>query len=368
MATRISSFDVEPAVIEAAVEVVASRGRADAISDLLRCHGRIQAEARTRAERLVRTARPGAHSAHSRYDAAARVLREWYLVVHDAAAASSLGRVEDVPGPEALESTAALVGRIRTGQDPRGPLKATALVWRVALADADAAVLAAILSLRSGVADHARVQVGLLLGAGVPAQDVRCAILRHWYQRCYLEAVDAELGLLAPLKAVTRAEAHEVAASISAGQARRLIGTDGVPLLTAHGTRMTDADRRLAAGGTGVVSAAPRPTRRVCPDRSLREHVVRGWVGSSTAGRLAWACAAGVPEAADHRRWADVPADVQSPLIARWLEDHRDRFAPPASDDEPAQYPAFVAARHRLRGPAEEAAALMFAHAPHVPR
>ena len=200
----------------------------------------------------------------------------------------------------------------------------------------------------------------------MPAEDLRCAILRHWYQRCYLEVVDAELGLLAPLKAITAAEAHEVAASISAGQARRLIGTDGVPLLTAHGTRLTDADRRLAAGAIGVVVPIPRAAERVCPDR-LREHVIRGWAGSSSAGRTAWARAAGVPEAADHRRWADVPDGAQSPLIARWLEDHRDRFAQPVSN-EPAQYPPFVAARHRLRGSAEGAAARMFAHAPHVPR
>ena len=350
------------------MQATARQARVDAASDLRFRRERIQAEARPRANLLIRTARPGARSAHSRYDAAARVLREWYLVVYDASAASSLGQTGKVPGPEAVEATTALVGRIRTGQDRQGPLKATALIWRVARADADAAVLATILNLRSAVPDQARVQVGRLLAGCVPAEDLRCAILRHWYQRCYLEVVDAELGLLAPLKAITPAEAHEVAASISAGQARRLIGADGVPLLTAHGTRLTGADRRLADGATGVVLPTSRPAERVCPDRSLREHVIRGWAGSSSAGRTAWARAAGVPEAADHRRWVDVPDGAQSPLIARWLEDHRDHFAQPVSNDEPAQYPPFVAARHRLRGSAEGAAARMFAHAPHVPR
>ncbi|WP_375430983.1 hypothetical protein [uncultured Friedmanniella sp.] len=53
---------------------------------------------------------------------------------------------------------------------------------------------------------------------------------------------------------VTNAEAREVTASVQHGQARQLIGTDGVPLVTAHGTAITDTDRRLAAGETGVVA------------------------------------------------------------------------------------------------------------------
>lgn len=360
-------------VAAAAVEVTARQARLDADADLRRQQQRARNEARDRARRLISTARPSPRSTHSRYDAAARVLREWYLAVHEAALANSLGQAADVPDAAAVEVTAAQVGRIRTGQDPQGPLKATALIWRVARADADADALAMLRAVRTGVADQASDYVDRLLQHPTDSlrDDLRSAILRHWYQRCYLQAVDADLGLLAPLGAVSQAEAHEVAVSIAEGRARRLIGSDGVPLLTAHGTRVTETDRRLAAGETGVVAPAARTIqplrpRTLRPNRPLREHVVRGWARASTATRAAWARAAGVPHAADRPRWADIPADAQSPLIARWLHDHRgfpsEPTSEPTADEPPVEYPPFAGARHRLRGPSEQAAARMFAH------
>ena len=367
----------DQSVAAAAVEATARQARLDADADLRRHQQQARHEARGRARRLISTARPSPRSTHSRYDAAARVLREWYLAVHEAALANSLGQASDVPDAAAVELTAAQVGRIRTGHDPQGPLRATALIWRVARADADADALAMLRAVRTGVAGQASGYVDRLLHHPTDGLrgDLRSAILRHWYQRCYLQAVDADLGLLGPLGVVSQAEAHEVAASITEGRARRLIGAYGVPLLTAHGTRMTETDRKLAAGETGVVAPAARPTkalrpRALRPNRPLREHVVRGWARASTATRTAWAQAAGVPHAADRPRWADIPADVQSPLIARWLHDHRGSLSEPtcesAADEPPIEYPPFAGARHRLRGPSEQAAARMFAHRPHV--
>ena len=192
---------------------------------------------------------------------------------------------------------------------------------------------------------------------------------RHWYQRCYLEAAEARLGLLQPLQTVTLGEAREVEASIEARQARRIIGADGIPLVTAHGTQMTETDRRLAAGETGVVPPPSRPTPPAPPNRILRERVVQAWARSRATIRSTWANAAGVAQASDLVRWADVPGEAQSRLIAQWLDDHRDRFARPPAAAQPAPaYPPFNGARHRLRGPAEEAAARMFGHAPHSAR
>ena len=107
------------------------------------------------------------------------------------------------------------------------------------------------------------------------ADQLSRAILRHWYQRCYLEAIDNHLGLLQPLRAVTQGEAREVAASIHTRRAQRIIGPDGVPLVTAHGTRTTDADRRLAAGETGVTPPPPPPAPPSPPNRTLTEQVVQ---------------------------------------------------------------------------------------------
>lgn len=50
-----------------------------------------------------------------------------------------------------------------------------------------------------------------------------------------------------------RGEAEAVAVSVRLGQFHRIIGSDGVPLVTADGTRLIVAERRLAEGETGVV-------------------------------------------------------------------------------------------------------------------
>ena len=343
-----------------AVQLIMRQAQTDAAADLHRHHERALDAARDRVCRLISTARPGAQSAHARYDAAARVLRGWYLEVHAAALDQRFGGTSAVPGSGAVDATAALIRRIRTREDPQGPLRAAAVVWRLARVDADSASVKTLKGLRAGVAKRATTTV-----SRVPVDDELIgAILRHWYQRCYLEAVDARLGLLAPLRTVTQAEAQEVAASVEARQARRIVGTDGVPLVTAHGTQVTQDDRRLAAGETGVVSA---PTPITSRNRILRERVVRGWASSSATTRRAWATASGVPEAADHAHWSDVPGDAQSRLIGQWLDEHRDQFARPFGTPGPTQeYAPYTGARHRLQGPAEEVAARMFAHAPHT--
>lgn len=54
-----------------------------------------------------------------------------------------------------------------------------------------------------------------------------------------------------------------------------MIGEDGISLVTAHGTAMTDVDRRLAAGETGVVDP---PVLRVT-NPLLRRQAIKSWTG-----------------------------------------------------------------------------------------
>lgn len=159
----------------AAVQLTARQARSDFAADLQHCQEQARDAARDRARRLISTARPSARSAHSRYDAAARVLREWYLSVHDAALGQSLGAAGRAQALTGVEATAAQVGRIRTGEDPQGPLRATALVWQVARTDADAATVATLKRLRADVADRARAFVGDQVGG----DELNSAILRH---------------------------------------------------------------------------------------------------------------------------------------------------------------------------------------------
>ena len=365
-----AAADAAAEAVHTVVEATARQARADSFAALQHHQQQAQRAAQHRARRLVSTARPGPRSTHARYDAAARLLREWYLTVHDTTLEHNLHGHPDhagtIPDVADVETTAAHVARIRTGDDPQGPLRATALLWRIARTDADASTLATYKALRADVAARAHTLVARHdLETGLADQLSR-AILRHWYQRCYLEAVDNHLGLLKPLQAVTQGEAHEVAASIRTRQARRIIGPDGVPLVTAHGTRTTDADRRLAAGETGVVPPPHPPAPPSQPNRVLREQVIQAWARSRAATRTAWTSGARVPQATSNARWADIPGDVQTRLITQWLHDHQDRFArPPAPTEPPLDYPPFNGARHHLHGPPEQTAARMFNHTPH---
>ncbi len=97
---------------------------------------------------------------------------------------------------DAVERAAAQVGSIRTGRvragtDPTGPLRATANVWRVARTDAATATVAAFDDLREKAPERAAGYVARCTGVN----SIRAPVLRHWYQRCYLAAVDAQMGL-----------------------------------------------------------------------------------------------------------------------------------------------------------------------------
>lgn len=354
-----------------AVELTMRRAQLDGTRDLQQGHARGLGAAQEKARRLVNTGRPGATSEHARYDPAARLLREWYLRVHTAFLDNGLGRLVPTPGAAAVEETAALVARIRTGPDPLGPFRATAYLLSVARTDATAAVLAVYEDLRSAAPDRAASYLAHQGGLDT----VRGPILRHWYQRCYLATVHAELGLQQPLQAVTAAEAGEVAASVEHGQFRRIIGVDGIPLVTAHGTVLTEADRRLAAGEVRVV---PPPVVELAPtylaplNRVLRVEVTRSWNLMSRDGRAAWAEGAGVPDVPLERVWDRLPGGQQSALIARWLDTHQGRYAPSRSfsDDRsggptPPLYAPFMGGNALIPGPPETAAAEMFNQTPH---
>src|SRR4051794_22427980 len=88
--------------------------------------------------------------------------------------------------------------------------------------------------LRVTLTEAATRRAAAHLDRQVSLDKVRAAILEQWYQRCYRATVDSQLGLLQRLQAVTAAEGRQVAASMEVGQARRLIGDDGVPLVTVH--------------------------------------------------------------------------------------------------------------------------------------
>ena len=296
-----------------------------------------------------------------------RILRGWYLEVFSASLRQRLGEQVAVPAAAGIDATGTALKASLGSRNPDLPLRLAGLLHVTARNDAAATTT----SLRDILTRTAERRSMMLPATDTPATgDVRAAILQHWYQRCYLADVDAQLGLLQPLQAVTAAEAREVAAAVHDGQARRLIGADGIPLVTVHSTAMTDTDRRLAAGHTGVVEA---PAVEVT-NPLLRIQVTQSWggtagqeaAGQAHARRVGWAAAAGLPAAVADHPWHQIAGPAQSRLIAVWLDTHR-LPAPRLQAGRPPPDPLFHRDQHALPGPPGTAAAAMFNHPPPPP-
>ena len=80
-----------------------------------------------------------------------------------------------------------------------------------------------------------------------------------------------------PLAAVTNAETAQVAQVLHTGMPIHLIDDDGVPLINAHGTAMTETDRQLAAGGTHQASSLTDPVQHPNPFETLESRLTTAW-------------------------------------------------------------------------------------------
>lgn len=271
-----------------------------------------------------------------------------------AAVRDRLGQPATVPAAAQIDATATQLRSTLNSPHPDTALRLAGSLHTRATTDADKAAASAHTALTAAAPRRAAAHT-----ADLPVEGMREAILQHWHQRCYLATIHAQLGLLQPLQAVTAAEAQQVTAAVQEGQPRRLVGTDGIPLVAVHGTAMTEVDRRLAAGRTGVVDPPPLQAR----NRLLRHQVLRSW-GTRTDSpdqdrrRREWADAAGVPSTAADQPWHQIPGPDQSRLIAAWLDTHRNP-PPQVIAGQPAPNPPFHAEQ---LGTGQEAAAAMFNH------
>ena len=340
------------------VNTARNQAEAAARADLARLqsqaeeHGSIRAAQLFPAGRL--TAERTAASARS-----ARILRDWYTTTFTAAVRDRLGQPTPLPEAAEIDATATALRRALGSREPDQPLRAVATLHQRALADTAAAAASAYRTLTDTSQRRAN-----RITHQPPLNPTQAAILEQWYQRCYRATIDSQLGLLQPLQAVTRAETREVIASVDTGQPRRIIGADGIPLVTAHGTAMTDIDRRLAAGHTQVVDS---PTIQV-RNQLLRTQVIHAWNNPGGPGeweknrdarRRTWAAAAGVPATTASQPWDKIEGDHQTRLIASWLDTHR-RLEPQLSFAQPPADPVFRA--ELIIGPPRDAAAAMFNH------
>lgn len=335
---------------DAAWRVVDALRRAavhDATRHLSRLQRRAWQEAEPAAVELITQVVPGQRFHQRRI---ARVLTGWYLQVHRAGLDVTTSPPDGQVDAAAVDRVATVIaGHLGRTARPDSALMVAAVVWRRARHDAAVAVtqlwtdVAAAAATRS----HDLVPVSAAPGDGA----LRPAMLRQWYRRVYLNQVQAELGLLTPLRQVSDAEADNVAHAVAAGRSYRLVGTDGVPLMTAHGSATTLADRHLDAGHTGVVEA-PLPADQT----RLHRRIASYWEKhSDPAARLDLAQAAfNLPP-----RWVAVLAGKEFRQLSHVhqlavMHEYVRRTRP--TDNEP---PPFIPVE-QTAGTAEEAAAAMF--------
>lgn len=147
-------------------------------------------------------------------------------------------------------------------------------------------------------------------------------------RRVYLAAPDAKwAGGSVRCKVVTAAEAREVAVSMEPGQFRRIIGADGVPLVTGHGTSLTEVDRRLAAAVTGMTPPPTRPSAQ--GNRIPRLEVTSAWNSLHSKRRASGMCNHALhPASTSAREWSQPRRDVTWVSKTAQSRDHRPAAQP----------------------------------------
>ncbi|WP_347268965.1 hypothetical protein, partial [Paracoccus sp. (in: a-proteobacteria)] len=259
---------------------------------------------------------------------------------------ANLGDPAVVIDAQQVEDTAGILRRLR-GADGLVALRVVAVIRDTAIDDA-AQAAARIVDHLTGVAMHRAI---------LHAPDDRFAgdqlaihVTRHWYQHCYDDHIHGATRSRHPLAEVTDGQEREVANVLSHGEVRRIIGADGIPLVTAQGTTLTRLDRDLAAGLAGLVSPLTDVEHHTDPGMSLRNRVTRTWAELGNDERNDWLHRVGVHHVPASTGWSELPGQAQSDIIRLYLDSHRpDQVATPFSGG-------------RIDGDPRGAAATMFSH------
>jgi hypothetical protein len=310
---------MQTAVAEAVARSTREQAVTDARRDLQELRRRAVEAGRDRSRKIIKTSRIDTRTGEIRYNPAGRLLRDWYLHVYMNTLRANLGEPAVTIDAQQVEETTALLHRVRGSSAPLDALRAVGVVRDVAVDDAAQAA--------ADVVTHAAVVVSRR--AVLHAADDRFAgdqlaiqITRHWFQRCYEDHVHGATRSRQPLTEVTDAEERQVALSLESGQALRLIDQGGRPLVTAHGTVVTNFDRNLAVGMTGLVSAAIDVARHTDPTEPLRERVTRTWRDLDLQARAMWLRTSGADPASAEMPWTHLGSAEQTSLIRLYLQTH----------------------------------------------
>ena len=291
----------------------------DARNDLWELRFRAVEAGRDRSREIIKTSRIDRRTGDIRYNPAGRVLRDWYFHVYLNTLRDRLGDPAITIDAQQVENTAALLRRVRRSTGLNA-LRAVGVVRNTAVDDAAHAA--------ADVVDH-------LTGVGMrravlhapdgrfDGDQVAIHVTRHWYHHCYDDHIHGATRTRQPLADITDGQEHAVARTLATGEVRRIIGDDGIPLVTAHGTILTQLDRDLAAGLTGLVSPLTSDQQISDPNTILSRRISRTWTDLGDDERALWLSRAGVHHTPAHTGWSNLPGEAQTTVLRLYLDAHR---------------------------------------------
>lgn len=323
---------MEAAVAETVARATREEAAQDARADLKELR-RLAVEAgRERSRKIVKTSRMDTRTGEIRYNPSGRLLRDWYLHVYLNTLRANLGEPAVLINAQQIEDTTSQLCRIQAESEPTRALQAVGVVRNAAVDDAAHAATEIVAKLHHAAARRAVLHAG---DERFDGDQVRVHVTRHWYQRCYDDHVEAATRSQQPFAGVTDAEEQQVARTLETRTIRRLIGRDGIPLLTAYNTTMKDIDRRLAAGEAGVISAATDPSHHIDPLQNLRLRVTRTWGELSEPERKHWIRMSDIDGAGEKLGWRNLQGEQQTNIIRYYLDTHRKELLDEAFDRSP---------------------------------
>lgn len=338
---------MDASVAETVAKSTRERAANDARADLHELRRQAVNAGRERSRKITKTSRIDPRTGEIRYNPAGRLMRDWYLHVYINDLRVRLGEPAVAIDAQQVEDTTSTLRALRPSARGRHALQAVALLRDTAITDSATAAANTVEKLQDV---GTRRAIHHAPDDRFDRDELRIYVTRHWYLRCYQDQVERLTNSQLPLTSVTDAETAQVAAVLHTRMPIRLIGEDGIPLLTAQATVMTEVDVKLAAGGTHLVSSLSSPLNDRDPLESLGSRLPREWNHLDHSAREHWLERAGAQGGDASRAWSHLAEATQNAIIRMYL-----RAEGPKQNEQP-----FIGTV--IGEPPAQAARAMFAH------
>lgn len=291
-----------------------------AAADLAKQRNRAIEAGREESRQLVKTSHIDRRTGDIRYNPTGRLLRDWYFHVYLNTLRERLGYPHVPIDTQQVEDVTALARRLAPGPAGIQALHAVSMLHHTAEDDANHATVEIVQHLHEVAAARAVAEAP---DHRFDSDELRVHVTRHWYQRCYLDHIESATRSQQSLAGVTDGEERQVAYVMHTGVPRRLIGRNGVPIVTLHGTLINDVDRQLAASEAGVVPGNLIIKPISGEMKRLQELVRSNWRNLRPGERRAWSLQAGVPDPGPAPHWQQFSKTDQTKIIRYYLDANR---------------------------------------------